>query len=157
MSGFTPILNFGHFWALPSPSTFHNVNNDGQSIFLGRGGRTTEKKDKREQNNSSSGVQVFRCLRRPCEGVHKKYGLCPFREFRVFRVDDRVFRKVKRVTREGPKNGQHSIWKVKTVTSVRGRPKNGQNFRWSEISTHWASSSAKKVLLTAGKVGSAQN
>ena len=53
---FYPVLNFGHFWALPSLLTFHNVNNDGQSIFLGGGGNTTEKKDKREQNNI---VRVF--------------------------------------------------------------------------------------------------
>ena len=38
-----------------------------------------------------------------------------------------------------------------------GRPKNGQNFGWGEISPFWASSSAKKVLPTAEKVGSAQN
>ena len=31
-----------------------------------------------------------------------------------------------------------------------------QNFRWGEIPTLWASSLAKKVLLTAEKVGSAK-
>ena len=35
--------------------------------------------------------------------------------------------------------------------------KNGQNFGWGNISTFWASSSAKKVLLTAEKVESVQN
>ena len=53
---FYPIMNCGHFLALPSPLTFLKVNNDGQSIFLGGGGGTTEKKDKREQNNI---VRVF--------------------------------------------------------------------------------------------------
>ena len=38
-------------------------------------------------------------------------------------------------------------------TSVRGRPKNGQNFGWGKNSRLWAFSSAKKVLLTAEKVG----
>ena len=56
----------------------------------------------------------------------------------------------------GPKNGQNSIWGINR-TSLRGRPKNGQNFGWGKISTFWASSSAKKVLLTAEKVGSAQH
>ena len=47
----------------------------------------------------------------------------------------------------GPK-----IWK-NSRTSLRGRPKNGQNFGWGTNSRVWASSSAKKVLLTAEKVG----
>ena len=38
-----------------------------------------------------------------------------------------------------------------------GRPQNGQNFGWGEISPFSASFSAKKVLPTAEKVGSAQN
>ena len=49
----------------------------------------------------------------------------------------------------GPK-----IWN-NSRTSLRGRPKNGQNFGWGKNSRCWASSSAKKVLLTAEKVGSA--
>ena len=32
-----------------------------------------------------------------------------------------------------------------------------KNFGWGKFSTFWASSSAKKVLLAAEKVGSAQN
>ena len=47
----------------------------------------------------------------------------------------------------GPK-----IWK-NSRTSLRGRPKNGQNFGWGKNSRLWASPSAKKVLLTAEKVG----
>ena len=35
---------------------------------------------------------------------------------------------------------------------MRGRPKNGQNFGWGKNSRFWASSSAKKVLLTAEKI-----
>ena len=35
---------------------------------------------------------------------------------------------------------------------MRGRPKNGQNFGWGKNSRFWASSSAKKVPLTAEKV-----
>ena len=38
-------------------------------------------------------------------------------------------------------------------TSLRGRPKNGQNFGSGKNSRLWAFSSAKKVLLTAEKVG----
>ena len=37
-------------------------------------------------------------------------------------------------------------------TSLRGRPKNGQNFGWGKNSRLWAFSSAKKVLLMAEKV-----
>ena len=40
-----------------------------------------------------------------------------------------TFWKVKTVTREGPKNGQNTMW-GKTRTSLRGRPKNGQNSIW---------------------------
>ena len=62
-----------------------------------------------------------------------------FRVFRVlgfrFRVNDIL---------EGQKGDQG------------GRPKNGQNFRWGEVSPFWASSSAKKVLPTAENVGSAK-
>ena len=68
---FYSILNFGHFWAPPSPLTFHKINNDGQSIFLGRvgGGEITEKKNKREQTTFSQkhGLCPFRCL--GCLGV----------------------------------------------------------------------------------------
>ena len=61
-----------------------------------------------------------------------------FRVFRVFKCSRvMTFRKINRVTKE--------------------RPKNGQNFGWGENSRFWASSSAKKVLLTAEKMGSAQN
>ncbi len=43
------------------------------------------------------------------------------------------------------------IWKT-SRTCLRGRPKNGQNIGWGKNSRLWASSSAKKVLLTAEKV-----
>ena len=62
-----------------------------------------------------------------------------------------TFWMVKSVTREGgPMMAkiQHGV----TLTSVRLRLKNGQNSGWYENSTFWASS-AKKVLLTAEKVG----
>ena len=53
-------------------------------------------------------------------------------------------------------SGLMTFWKVKRVTR-EGRPKNGENFGWGKFSTFWASSSAKKVLLTAEKGESAQN
>ena len=56
---FLPHNEFWPFLGPPSPLTFHNVKNDGQSISgraeEGREG-TTEKKDKKEQNNL---VRVF--------------------------------------------------------------------------------------------------
>ena len=42
---------------------------------------------------------------------------------------------------------------LKGQKSDQGGPQNGQNFGWGKFSTFWASSSAKKVLLTAEKVG----
>ena len=42
---------------------------------------------------------------------------------------------------------------AKISASLRGRPKNGQNFGWGKNSRFWASSSAKKVLQTAEKMG----
>ena len=41
-------------------------------------------------------------------------------------------------------------------TSLRERPKNGQNFGWGENSRLWAFFSAKKKLLTAEKMGIGQ-
>ena len=57
-SMFLPHNEFWPFLGLPSPLTFHKVNNDGQSILLGAGGETTEKKDKREQNTAYARLGV---------------------------------------------------------------------------------------------------
>ena len=92
-----------------------------------------------------SGVQVFRCS-----------GVQVFRcsGDQVIRVNDILD------GQKGDQGGGSKMAKIQygqNRTSLRGRPKNGQNFGWGKISTCWASSSARKVLLTAEKVLSAQN
>ena len=64
---FLPHKEFWPFLGPTSLLTFHNVNNDGQSILGsgGAGGGTTEKKDRKEQNNI---VRVFLVKTSPAEG-----------------------------------------------------------------------------------------
>ena len=47
---FYPTMNFGHFMALPRPRP-STMSITMVNRFLGSGGETTEKKDKKEQNN----------------------------------------------------------------------------------------------------------
>ena len=55
---FYPILNLGHFWASPSPLTFHNVNNDGQSIL---GGAEGGPRKRRTRGNITMVIVFFFC------------------------------------------------------------------------------------------------
>ena len=99
------MMNFGHFWApLPSPLTFHNVNNHGGKENC-KGTKNKRKQRKQHKTNrnktkkdtgggTNKRVRVFFgenvTGRRPAT-FSQKHGLCPFRVFRVFRVL-RVFR-----------------------------------------------------------------
>ena len=61
---------------------------------------------------------------------------------------------------QGDRGGDQKMAKIQYGVKpdiFKRAAQNGQNFWWGEISTFWASSSAKKVLLTAEKVASAQN
>ena len=55
--------------------------------------------------------------------------------------------------------GVFRVFKCSRVMTFRKNQKGdqGQNFGWGENSRFWASSSAKKVLLTTEKMGSGQN
>ena len=124
-----------------------------QSVFFFFVKTSPGKRRRPNKNNAYArlGVEVFRLL-----GVLGR-GFGVFRCFGgvlVLKVNDILERQ--RVTREGAQKWPKIQYGLKPDISQRAA-QNGQKFGWGKISTLWASSSAKKVLLTAEKVGSAQN